>query len=623
LEILPKNGTATGITWNIINSGDDINFTLQATAITGEGTVIPSLAAATVQTSFAADNTASTSTDNSVTYEMKYTVTVNQKGAQADPTSSLPIEFDVVFGQAIDNASFTTADITQNGTASGITWNIINSGDDTNYTLQATVITNAGTVVPSIAIDSTTSGSFKNYASASTDNSVDYQLTFDVTINQKGGQSDPATTLPVEFTVVFSEAINAASFTTADITQNGTASVDTWNIINSGDDTTFTIQVTATTADGTIVPSIAAGENDADGIELQGGSIQLNGGTMIGNVTSGAARLVLSGTIDPMTNVLVDTSQLPPNQVTGVTTAPTTSNTELGVSWIIPANNGTPITHYSVQYREQGTSTWLNKSPNPTSNSTTITGLTAGITYEIRVAASNGVLGPYSAISTAEIFDVMSLNPIAWLDATDVNGDGSTPANGTKVATWVDLTGVAQDATEANVALQPVYEHNAQNGLPAVRFDNLDRGLSGGFTRSTGTDLTIIIVGQYDNGYSDKCMLEFQGPGNARAFFIDRRYAGNTLYSPALTKGSFRMWTITNSGTYSTVTEDGTTQMYAGNNDFNTDFTGAGTYYLGDDATGGNRMYGYIGEILIFDNALSAQDISDLETYLQNKWGLP
>ena len=146
--------------------------------------------------------------------------------------------------------------------------------------------------------------------------------------------------------MVFSEAINAASFTTADITQNGTASVDTWNIINSGDDTTFTIQVTATTADGTIVPSIAAGENDADGIELQGGSIQLNGGTMIGNVTSGAARLVLSGTIDPMTNVLVDTSQLPPNQVTGVTTAPTTSNTELGVSWIIPANNGAPITHY-------------------------------------------------------------------------------------------------------------------------------------------------------------------------------------------------------------------------------------------------------------------------------------
>jgi hypothetical protein len=33
-------------------------------------------------------------------------------------------------------------------------------------------------------------------------------------------------------------------------------------------------------------------------------------------------------------------------------------------------------------------------------------------------------------------------------------------------------------------------------------------------------------------------------------------------------------------------------------------------------------MYGYIGEILIFDSSLSAADIQQIESYLQTKWGL-
>jgi hypothetical protein len=65
---ITQTGTATGITWSITDSGDHKNFTLQATAVVGAGTLIPSIAAGTVTDPAGNNNTVSTSTDNTVTY---------------------------------------------------------------------------------------------------------------------------------------------------------------------------------------------------------------------------------------------------------------------------------------------------------------------------------------------------------------------------------------------------------------------------------------------------------------------------------------------------------------------------------------------------------------------------
>ncbi len=102
-------------------------------------------------------------------------VTVNQQGGQSDPTNTAPIAFNVVFSGAITAATFTTADITQNGTATGITWTITDSGDHQNFVLRATVITSDGTVQPSIAAGLVTdSTNHSNTASTATDNTVTY-----------------------------------------------------------------------------------------------------------------------------------------------------------------------------------------------------------------------------------------------------------------------------------------------------------------------------------------------------------------------------------------------------------------------------------------------------------------
>ncbi len=64
-----QSGTATGITWSIASTADDLKFTLSATVVTGgEGTLIPIIAAGSVSDLAGNTNTDSTATDNVVTY---------------------------------------------------------------------------------------------------------------------------------------------------------------------------------------------------------------------------------------------------------------------------------------------------------------------------------------------------------------------------------------------------------------------------------------------------------------------------------------------------------------------------------------------------------------------------
>ena len=61
-------------------------------------------------------------------------------------------------------------------------------------------------------------------------------------------------------------------------------------------------------------------------------------------------------------------------------------------SWVKPGRNGGPdITGYNVQYRE-GDGAWTDFAHDGTGVSTTITGLTAGPSYQARVRAENGEL---------------------------------------------------------------------------------------------------------------------------------------------------------------------------------------------------------------------------------------
>jgi hypothetical protein len=196
------------------------------------------------------------------TYEIDHvvpTVTINQANGQADPATTLPIQFTVVFSKAIDVSTFAASDITQNGNAPFLSWIIIDSGNHKTFTLAATAMGN-GTIIPTIAANKVkdAAGNF-NTVSTFSDNSVTISDTVapTVTINRANGQAGTTTVLPIRFSVIFSEPINPSVFTTSDITQNGTATGITWNISDSGDHTSFTVSAT-TAGHGTLKPSILA-----------------------------------------------------------------------------------------------------------------------------------------------------------------------------------------------------------------------------------------------------------------------------------------------------------------------------------------------------------------------------
>ena len=84
-----------------------------------------------------------------------------------------------------------------------------------------------------------------------------------------------------------------------------------------------------------------------------------------------------------------------PSQVTGLTLSKVVRSgaTVLWVTWTTPQGNVT-IYQYRVQYKLSGTTTWRSElivlgSPPPTS--TILTGLNAGIEYNVRVKAVSAV----------------------------------------------------------------------------------------------------------------------------------------------------------------------------------------------------------------------------------------
>lgn len=77
-----------------------------------------------------------------------------------------------------------------------------------------------------------------------------------VTINQASSQADPTNTLPIHFTVVFSESVTG--FTSAGVSLSGTAP-GTKTITITGGGTTYDVAVGGLTGDGTVIASVIAG----------------------------------------------------------------------------------------------------------------------------------------------------------------------------------------------------------------------------------------------------------------------------------------------------------------------------------------------------------------------------
>ena len=257
-------GSTAGGTLAAVVTGSGEDYTVSVSGMTSSGTVVASIPGGAAADADNNPTGASTSTDNSVTFNSPPpTVTINSAVGQPDPTSGGPISFVVTFSKPV--TGFTGTDVLFTSSTAGGTLAAAVSGSGADYTVAVSGMTTNGTVVATIpAAAALDAGNQPNAASTSTDNTVQFTAgPPTVTINQAAGQVDPSSGASITFTVQFSEPVT--DFTASDIVFTGSTATGTLVANITGSGPLYTVTVTGMTGSGNVVVSIpAAAVTDSD-----------------------------------------------------------------------------------------------------------------------------------------------------------------------------------------------------------------------------------------------------------------------------------------------------------------------------------------------------------------------
>ena len=233
-----------------------------------------------------------------------------------------------------------------------------------------------------------------------------------------------------------------------------------------------------------------------------------------------------------------------------------------------------------------------------------------------------------------------------WLDASDAatlfansDGTGAITASGQTVGYWGDLSGGGKPATQADAARRPAYVAAAAefNGRPVLEFDGADDDITSllDINAANIPNITIMMVCRqvtyktngglwgHDDGSWDRLqLLNFLGvvgdnniAGSGNSITVKGMNTADAMvYTVALKNG-----VVNGSYVYVNGVSDGANGLPAFTSQEGT--TGLASFTLANISAGsgycGNIQ---IGEVLVFDTALSDVTRRNAEAYLRNKW---
>ena len=161
----------------ITGSGTTYNVAIAGNLNSNGGTIQVGIRSGAAQDAVGNSSFASTSTDNRVTIDnVSPSVTINQSIGQADPTSTQPLAFTVVFSENV--TGFTASDISLNGSTANISSANINvSGSGSVYFVSISNITSSGEVRASVVANAAQDAvGNPSLASTSSDNTISFRL---------------------------------------------------------------------------------------------------------------------------------------------------------------------------------------------------------------------------------------------------------------------------------------------------------------------------------------------------------------------------------------------------------------------------------------------------------------
>ncbi|OGI06376.1 MAG: hypothetical protein A3F80_01020 [Candidatus Melainabacteria bacterium RIFCSPLOWO2_12_FULL_35_11] len=235
------------------------------------------------------------------------------------------------------------------------------------------------------------------------------------------------------------------------------------------------------------------------------------------------------------------------------------------------------------------------------------------------------LLGTGSSPKTAA-FDPSTVAGLkVWLKANALTYNEGDP-----ISSWTDSSGNGNNFT-GTAPTRPEFRTNVINGLPVVRFTSHGELLSSSFNLDDSKKTTIFFVAKSINDQWNEVIGT-----SGDSFYLAFHYPTTTL---------FRIWTNTSSNNFDTTIDDATAAFKYYTVTIN-ETTGAngvtnirqqgvdkgdtssrsrgdfGSLYLGDARPANQGLHGDLAEILIYEAAITGTDLTNIETYLKNKYGL-
>ena len=238
-------------------TGGSVTYTASASISAAAAGALSNTATVAAPDGVTDPNPGNTSATDSDTFIPSVDVSINQASGQADPTTTSPISFTVVFASLVNDFD-DASDVTLSGTAGATSVAIteIAPMNGTTYNVAVSGMNSSGTVIATIAAGvATDSQGHPNAASTSTDNSVRFSPNFPVMSGIVCAGASPTNAATVAFNITFSTAITGvdtgdfALATTsvtgasiAGVTGSGAGSLSTANITTGGGTAyTFTV----------------------------------------------------------------------------------------------------------------------------------------------------------------------------------------------------------------------------------------------------------------------------------------------------------------------------------------------------------------------------------------------
>ena len=323
-----------------------------------------------------------------------------------------------------------------------------------------------------------------------------------------------------------------------------------------------------------------------------------------------------------------------PAAPTGVSATP--GDGSVTVQWTAP-DAGFVTTDYVVQYRVSPSGSWTTFADGTsTATSATVTGLTAGTTYDVRVAAVNAAgTGAWSATATATTSTVWTPAdlpgaPAAWFDAADAS---TITATGGSVSQWSDKSGNGRHAQQATPSAQPTSGTATMGGRNVLTFGGtgfLDAAYDAGLNPANGGAFVVGRITGGTNTYRSPLTSRSGGYGGYNLYASQGNlweyWHGNggwkVLAGTAVTLHEANLLAMTWSTTTVEGWRNGTTEATSAfgmvpNTSRPTRIGGGATELAG-------MQYGWVGdiaEVVIVGQSVSTADRQRLEGYLAHKWG--